>query len=54
MDRLLIIVGILAIISFFKYRPWIDITREGDVLLWYNVNCGRTYKFLFNIFIFKK
>ena len=51
MERLIIIVGILAIITFLKYRPWIDITREGDVLLWYNVNCGRTYKFLFNIFI---
>jgi hypothetical protein len=59
---LAIMIGIaIAIIIFFlrRYRPWVDVTREGDVLLWYNYHyynypndkwfVSRQCKFLFKI-----
>jgi len=57
MEDINIIVGVAGIIIlgvFIRYRPWLDITKEGDVLLWYNGKCKREYKALFNIFNHKK
>lgn len=53
MARFIILIVVIALTAFIKYQPWIDITREGDVIIWYNCKGGRTYKFLFNIY-FKK
>lgn len=53
MEFLIGIAGIIFIV-LVRYRPWIDITREGDVLLWYNGKCKREYKQLFNIYSLKK
>ena len=49
MEIVLIIVGTLGVL-FFKYRPSLDITKKGDVILWYYKKGKRLYKHLFNIF----
>jgi len=48
----IIIIGLVAIIviNLIRYRPWLDVTREGDVVLWYNKKGKRVWKHLFKIF----
>lgn len=59
---LAIMIGVAIVIILFlvnRYRPWIDVTSEGDVLLWYNYHyynypnskwfVSRQCKFLFKI-----
>lgn len=51
---LIITFGLINVVRVWvKYQPYIDITREGDVLLWHNKNGERVFRKLFNIF-FKK
>lgn len=49
---IVIVIGIIwvGIVYWLIYRPSIDITRNGDVLIWYDENFSRSYKKLFNIF----
>ena len=46
---IIILIGSIILLKLGKYQPWIDITKEGDVMLWYNDDGKRTYKKLFNI-----
>lgn len=48
-----LIVLIMFIISINTFSPSIDITKEGDILLWYSIDDKRFFKKLFNINIFK-
>jgi hypothetical protein len=40
---------LLIVFIHFKYRPYIDVTREQDVLLWYTKNGKREFKHLFKL-----
>lgn len=43
----MVVIAILAWIEY-RYSPRIDVTREGDVLLWYNIKKNyRHFKHLF-------
>lgn len=47
-----IVCSFLLLVAYFihKYEPFVDVTCEGDVLLWYNSKDGsRKYKLLFKI-----
>lgn len=48
------IIGIIILLALvwieYRYSPRIDITKEGDVLLWYTMCSGyRHYKHLFKL-----
>ena len=47
---ILIIIIQVVVVLLVKYRPSLDITREGDVVLWYNKKGKRVWKHLFKIF----
>lgn len=42
----MLIIAFILLIIYFIYKPSIDITKEGDILLWYNKNNNRQYKIL--------
>jgi hypothetical protein len=42
----MLIIAFILLIIYFIYEPSIDITKEGDILLWYNKNNNRQYKIL--------
>ena len=56
---ILLIAFVVGMYLLLRYRPTIDITKDGDVLLWYNYHyynrpnkkwfVQRHYKHLFNI-----
>lgn len=42
----MLIIAFILLIIYFIFKPSIDITKEGDILLWYNKNNSRQYKIL--------
>lgn len=40
---MLLILGISLVVSILLFRPSLEITRERDILLFYNTKYGRDY-----------
>ena len=41
-----LVILILLIVLYAIYVPYIDRTSNGDIIIWYNNNGKRTYKYL--------
>ena len=37
---------VVILLAFIDFRPFIDRTSNGDIVIWYNNNGKRTYKYL--------
>ena len=43
------LIGILLVVNYNIYKPYIDRTSNGSVVIWYNWKGKRTFKYLYKV-----
>ena len=41
-----LVILILLVVLYLVFKPFIDRTSKGDIVIWYNWKGDRTYKYL--------
>jgi hypothetical protein len=43
---IVLIAALIIVLLYAHYRPFIDRTSDGDIVIWYNWKSKRIYKYL--------
>lgn len=43
---IVLIAALIIVLLYAHYRPFIDRTSDGSIVIWYNNNDKRTFKYL--------
>ena len=45
-EFIVVMLIVVILLAFIDFKPYIDRTSNGDIVIWYNYKGDRTYKYL--------